>query len=63
MIQSLIVLHALSGCNSVLMMFGIDKTKALKAVSKVPLRYFGNVDANLEDVMQKGKQLVAKCYV
>ena len=45
------------------MMFGIDKTKSLKAISKVPLRYFGNVDANLEDVMQKGKQLVAKCYV
>ena len=37
-IPSLIALHALSGCDSVPMMFGLGKSKALKAVSKVPLR-------------------------
>ena len=38
MIPSLISLHALSGCNSMPMMFDLGKSKALKAVSKVPLR-------------------------
>ena len=62
MIQSSSALHALSGCDSVPIMFGIGKSKALKAVSKVPLRYIGNVDAKLEDVMREGKQFVARCY-
>ena len=48
---SLIALHALSGYNSVPMMFGICKSKILKAVSKIPLRYVGDVDDNLEDLM------------
>ena len=42
---SLIALHALSGCDSVPMMFGIDKSKNLKAVSKVSLKYIGDVNA------------------
>ena len=42
---SLIALHALSGYNSVTMMFGIGKSKTLRAVSKIPLRYVGDVDA------------------
>ena len=59
---SLIDLHALSGCNSVTMMFRIGKSKTLKAVSKIPLRYVEDVDANLVDVMREEKQFVAKCY-
>ena len=37
-IPSLVALHALPGCNFMPMMFGLDKLKALKAVSKLPLR-------------------------
>ena len=48
---SLIALHALSVYNSVPMMFGICKSKNLKAVNKIPLRYIGDVDDNLEDLM------------
>ena len=44
------------------MMFSIDKSKTLKAASKIPLRYVGYVDANLEDVMQEEKQFVTKSY-
>ena len=42
---SLITLHALSGYNFVTMMFGIGKSKTLRAISKIPLRYVGDVDA------------------
>ena len=43
-------------------MFSIDKSKTLKAASKIPLRYVGDVDANLEDVMREEKQFVTKSY-
>ena len=43
---SLIALHALSGYNSVTMVFGIGKSKTLRAISKIRLRYVGDVDAN-----------------
>ena len=62
MTPTLIALHALSDYNSLPMMFTIGKSKALKAVSKIPLRYIGDVDANLEDVMQEGKQFIAIFY-
>ena len=54
MTPSLIALHALSGCNSVAMMFGIGKSKTLIAASKILLSQVGDVDANLEDVIQEG---------
>ena len=44
------------------MVFGIGKSKTLKAVGKISLRYVGDADANLEDVIQKGKQFVTKSY-
>ena len=36
--------------------------KDQKASRKIPLRYVGHVDPNLEDVMREGKQFGAKCY-
>ena len=39
---------------------GIRKSEALKAASKVLLRYIGNADVNLGDVMRKGKQFLAR---
>ena len=44
------------------MVFGVGKSKTLKAVSKIPLRYVGDPDANLEDVMWEEKQFVTKSY-
>ena len=61
-IPSLVALHVLSGCNFMPMMFGLVKLKALKAVSKLPLREIGNADANLEDEIRERKQFVAKCH-
>ena len=61
-IPSVIALKALSGCDSVPMMSGIGKSRALKTVNKIPLWYIGSVDTNLEDVMREGKQFVARCY-
>ena len=36
--------------------------KDLKASRKIPLRYVGHVDPNLEEAMREGKQFGAKCY-
>ena len=60
MILSLIALHVLSGGNSEPMMYGTDISKVLKAASKVSLRYIGDMDANLEDVMREGKQFCSQ---
>ena len=61
-IPSLIALHALSGCDTVPMMFGIGKAKALKATRKVPLQHIGDLNAEIEDVIREGSIFVAKCY-
>ena len=61
-IPSLIALNALVGCVSVPMMLGRSKSNVLKTVNKVSLKYVGDVDANLEEVMWEGNQFVAKCY-
>ena len=52
--SSLIALHALCGYHSVPMMFGLGKWKTLKTVSKIPLRYFRDINANLKDAMREG---------
>ena len=59
---SLVALHAISGCDTVPVMFGIGKVKSLKVVEKVPLVHIGEVNAELEEVIDKGKRFVAKCY-
>ena len=59
---SLVALHAISGCDTVPMMFGIGKVKSLKVVKKVPLVHIGEVNAELEEVINEGKRFVAKCY-
>ena len=40
-----------------------SQIKDLKAGSKIPLMYFGDVYVKLEDVIREGKQFAAKCYV
>ena len=59
---SLVALHAISGCDTVPIMFGIGKVKSLKVVEKVPLVHIGEVNAELEEVIDEGKRFVAKCY-
>ena len=59
---SLVALHAISGCDTVPMMFGIGKVKSLKVVEKVPLVHIGEVNAELEEVIDQEKRFLAKCY-
>ena len=60
--KSLIGLHALSGCDTVPMMFGIGKAKALKAVKDAPLSLLGEKDVDIEKVMQEATVFVSRCY-
>ena len=59
---SLVALHAIPGCDTVPMMFGIGKIKSLKVVEKVPLVHIGEVNAELEEVIDEEKRFLAKCY-
>ena len=52
---SLVALHAISGCDTIPMMFGIGKVKSLKVVEKVPLVHTGEVNAEVEEVIDEGK--------
>ena len=61
-IPSLLSAHALTGCDTVPMMFGIGKTKVINILNKSPLEYLGKADAEEEDYMNEGKLFVAKCY-
>ena len=60
--KSLIGLHALCGCDTVAMMFGIGKAKALKAVKDAPLSLLGEKDVDIEKVMQEATVFVSRCY-
>ena len=57
--KSLIGLHALSGCDTVSMMFGIGKSKALKAVKDAPLSLLGKTDADFDHVLQEASTFVS----
>ena len=62
LVPYLIALHALSGCDTVPMLFGIGKRKALKAVEKTPLKEIGDISSSMDSVIKEGKQFIAKCY-
>ena len=62
LIPSLISVHAISGCDSVPMMFGIGKTKALDVLKSFPLECIGRKDAPIEHVLAEGRMFVSKCY-
>ena len=44
-VSSLLSAHALSGCNTVPIMFGIGKGKLIKVLRKFPLTYLRNITA------------------
>ena len=60
--QSIVALHAGSGCDAVPQMYGIGKGKSLSAAEKVPLNHIGEQDADMRDVIDEGKKFVAKCF-
>ena len=45
MIPSLVAAHSLSGCDTVLKMFGIGKGKAFSVVKRCPLNFLGRADS------------------
>ena len=61
-IPSILSAHALTGCDTVPMMFGIGKAKAINIIQKCPLVHMRNINANEADVMQEAKLFVAQCY-
>ena len=62
LVNSLISVHALTGCDTVPMMVGIGKTKSINIVSKQPLKFLGQTNADITSVLQEGKSFVAQCY-
>ena len=62
LIPSLLAVHALKECDTVPMMFGIGKGKALNDLKKVTLQFLGKKDASYTDFMQESKRFVAQCY-
>ena len=58
----LIGLHAISGCDTVPMLFGIGKIKALNTLATNSLNLMGKRDAGINDVMLESKKFVAACY-
>ena len=61
-IPSLVALHALTGCDSVPMMFGIGKARGLKALKGNPLQFIDKKSAAMEKVLNEGFKMVASCY-
>ena len=61
-IPSLLSMHALTGCDTVPMMFGIGKKKGIGISNKLPLLHLGAADANPKQIMIEAKESVANCY-
>ena len=62
LVPYLIPLNAISGCDSVPILYGFGKGTALKAGQTMKLVHLGNSDAELQDFITEGKLLVANCY-
>ena len=62
-IESLLALHALSGCDTVPQMSGIGKKKALNALRKGNLlQKLGNIDISFQSIVDEACQFIAACY-
>ena len=63
-IPQLLPAHALSGCDTVPMCHGIEKTKMLKAVmaGKYSLSLLGDVNANMEEIIKQATAFICRCY-
>ena len=62
-IESLLALHALSGCDTVPQMSGIGKKKALNALRKGNLlQKLGNIDESLQSIVDEACKFITACY-
>ena len=62
-VESLVALHALSGCDTVPQMSGIGKKKALNALAKGnSLHLLGNIDVSFDLVLEESCKFISACY-
>ena len=61
-IPQVLSLHALTGCDSVPMMYRVGKKKALSIIRKSTLLYLGDETADEDQYMNECKKFVAACY-
>ena len=61
-VPQLLSMHALSGCDTVPKMNGVGKITALNVLKKTSLDLLGEIDANIDDVVDEAKKFVAACY-
>ncbi len=63
-IAQLLPAHALSGCDTVSMCYGIGKSKMLKAVKakQCSLNLLGDVNASMEDIIRQATAFICQCY-
>ena len=61
-IPQIMSIHAMTGCDSVPMMYGVGKKKALSIIKKSPLLHLGDQTANEDDFINECKNFVAACY-
>ena len=61
-IPQIMSMHAMTGCDSVPMMYGVGKKKALSIIKKSPLLHLGDQTANEDDFINECKNFVAACY-
>ena len=62
LIPNLLYVHALTGCDTVPMLYGIGKKKAINIAKKLPLSYLGQEDASDEQYLSESKRFIAACY-
>ena len=62
LIPSLLSLHALTGCDTVAMLYGIGKKKAINIAKKYPLSYLGQECASPDQYLSESKKFIAACY-
>ena len=62
LIPDLLSVHALSGCDTVPMYFGIGKKKALKVAGTMKLSSLGKTDVTKDQYLSESRKFVAACY-
>ena len=62
-VPSLIATHALSGCDSVPKMFGIEKKKIVSVLQQgFHLQKFGDIESEKTSIIEECSKFVAACY-
>ena len=61
-IPQIMSMYAMTGCDSVPVMYGVGKEKSLSIIKKSPLQHLDDQTANLDDFINECKNFVAACY-